>query len=125
MDPIDFGYLARIYLGGNNNNRVTYINDTIPRIMTSNTQYSAQVTIRNEGWNTLNASSTQLLVYFDGYYEQLIPTDILPGAVVNINIQIIAGNPGNYSLTYELSKNGGPSFSQYGNLPWKSMIEVK
>jgi len=116
--------LARIYLGGNNNNRVTYINDTIPRIMTPNTQYTAQVTVRNEGWNTLNTSSTQLLVYFDGYYEINISTDIPSGAVADINFQVQAINTGNYSLIYELAVNRVP-FSQYGNLPWKSLIEVK
>eukprot|EP01113_Clastostelium_recurvatum_P007970 TRINITY_DN13732_c0_g1_i4.p1 TRINITY_DN13732_c0_g1~~TRINITY_DN13732_c0_g1_i4.p1 ORF type:complete len:563 (-),score=135.34 TRINITY_DN13732_c0_g1_i4:304-1992(-) len=52
VDPYTLGYLARSFFGGNNNDRATYMDDTIPRLATSAWKGDVQVTVRNEGWNT-------------------------------------------------------------------------
>ncbi len=57
VDPYTLGYLARVYLGGNNNDRVTYLSDTIPRTGNANFKYSCSIAVRNEGWNTLDHTS--------------------------------------------------------------------
>ena len=38
VDPHVAGFLARIYLGGTNNNIVTYLNDTFPRTPAAGSQ---------------------------------------------------------------------------------------
>jgi hypothetical protein len=52
LDAFTFYYLMRHYLGGNNNHRATWVNDTIPRLMTAGQIYPVTVTVRNDGWDT-------------------------------------------------------------------------
>lgn len=55
LTPVDNAYLLRYHLGGKNNFRISYINDTIPRQADrSSVARGATVTIRNEGWNVID-----------------------------------------------------------------------
>jgi hypothetical protein len=82
VDPYTIGYLTRLYLGffsfffyfylffitlfilffcfiflgGNNNDRVTYVTDTFGRTAKAGSSVNATVSVRNDGWNTLNQS---------------------------------------------------------------------
>ncbi len=52
LDAYTFYYLMRHHLGGNNNHRATWVEDTIPRVMTAGQSYPVSVTVRNDGWDT-------------------------------------------------------------------------
>jgi len=57
LDAFTFYYLMRYYLGGNNDHRATWVNDTIPRIMAAGQTYPTSVTVRNDGWDTWSETS--------------------------------------------------------------------
>lgn len=62
VTPFELSALMRISLGGNNDNSVTYVNDTLPSAAASGSNVSFNVTIRNDGWNLLSSSNHALLV---------------------------------------------------------------
>eukprot|EP00050_Salpingoeca_kvevrii_P017165 m.62488 g.62488 ORF g.62488 m.62488 type:complete len:745 (+) comp7403_c0_seq4:45-2279(+) len=64
VGPHEAGYLARLAYGGNNDNLATYINDTLPNRLQSGQAVNVAVTIRNEGWNTLDTSAFALQFAF-------------------------------------------------------------
>jgi len=62
LDPLTFAYLARAALGGSNNDRVTYVNDTLPAAAPAGAVLNFTVSVRNEGWNALPAANHSLFV---------------------------------------------------------------
>ena len=62
VDPLTLGTLIRIANGGNINNRVKYIDDTIPASGTSNSNVTFTIAVSNDGWNTLSANNHSLLI---------------------------------------------------------------
>lgn len=62
VDPLTLGALIRIANGGNNDNRIGYIDDTIPSSGTSNSNVTFTVAVTNYGWNTLGSNNHSLLV---------------------------------------------------------------
>lgn len=62
VDPHIAGYLARLQLGGNNDNIATYLDDTVPASATAGASVSATFTIRNDGWNNLMPEAVSLNV---------------------------------------------------------------
>jgi hypothetical protein len=62
LDPLTFSYLARAALGGSNNDRVTYLDDTLPVGAPAGSVLNFSVIVRNEGWNPLPAANHSLLV---------------------------------------------------------------
>jgi hypothetical protein len=65
VTPYEISALMRISLGGNNENTVTYINDTLPSAATAGSLQSFNVTVRNDGWNVLTSLNHALLVTVD------------------------------------------------------------
>ena len=56
VDPLAFGYLMRLALGGNNDDRAAYVGDTLPGGAARGARVDFRATVRNDGWNVLNAS---------------------------------------------------------------------
>lgn len=57
VDPLTLAYLARIYLGGHNNDRVSYVDDTFPRrtdAVAGGVLERVEFVVRNKGFNSLD-----------------------------------------------------------------------
>lgn len=66
VDPHVAAYLARLHLGGNNDNIATYLADTIPPVVAAGSNISALFTVRNDGWNVLSATTVALNITIVG-----------------------------------------------------------
>lgn len=62
VDPFTLGSLARVALGGSNNDRVSYVWDTLPTEASPGATLSFTVTLRNDGWNVLKSMDYELRV---------------------------------------------------------------
>jgi hypothetical protein len=63
VGPMEFSYLMRVAFGGTNDNRVGYVNDTLPAtVPKGGGTVSFTATVENRGWNTLAASNHSLVV---------------------------------------------------------------
>ena len=62
VDPFTLGSLARVALGGTNNDRVSYVWDTLPTEASPGATLSFVVTVRNDGWNVLKSVDHELRV---------------------------------------------------------------
>jgi len=56
IDTLTLAYLARLVLGGNNNDRVTYVSDTLPRAgcHAGEVRWNETFLVRNNGFNNLD-----------------------------------------------------------------------
>lgn len=78
VDPLTFAYLARVQLGGNNNNRLTYLSDTLPRNISSSQPLSnVNFTIRNDGTRTpslflCSLSISSLALFPSSFYLRML-----------------------------------------------------
>ncbi len=132
VDPYTFAYLARVYQGGNNDDRVTYIHDTVPRQMIPGKTYEVEFHVRNEGWNRLKVDGPKRVFLRVQFGVNLInavsysSSDITPGMTGIFRTRLTAPNKeGHYDLIYGLQQTPDQSFSKRGNLPWKTKINVK
>ena len=62
VDPITLGVLAKVALGGHNNNRVSYVGDTIPHQARAGDVARFNISVRNDGWNVLGRDAHALLL---------------------------------------------------------------
>jgi hypothetical protein len=63
VDAITQAYLMRAALpGGTNDDRVAYVNDTLPQSAAAGSVLSFDVTVRNDGWNALAAANHSVVV---------------------------------------------------------------
>ena len=62
VDPLAFGYLMRLALGGSNDDRVAYVADSLPGGGASGARLNFSATLRNDGWNALPAGGFALAV---------------------------------------------------------------
>lgn len=62
VEPLALSYLARLALGGHNDDRVTYVSDSLPRAGGRLGQVLSDVAfvVRNNGWNTLDLNELML-----------------------------------------------------------------
>ena len=65
VDALSFGYLMRAAYGGSNDDRVAYVQDSLPRSAASGASVSFNATVRNDGWNALAAVNHSLAVRVD------------------------------------------------------------
>lgn len=61
LDPLTFGFLQRVAMGGSNDDRISYIGDTLPAAASHGALVSFAVTLRNDGWNALDSSNHTLV----------------------------------------------------------------
>ncbi len=104
VSPLEAAFLVRILEGGDNDYIATYINDTLPRVASSGSGFSASIAIRNDGWNTLSRKSVFLNVTIASHTQTvLLPSDINSGQTI-----IVTGNfrypvfKGTFELQYAL-----------------------
>ena len=132
VDGVTLGYLARASLGGNNVNRITYMEDNVSslRVLSPGT-FTLDVTIRNDAiGQNLSPSSFFLLVQFvDATTRATLSNQGVPlqsSATRNQNttargaVTVDAGWLNRrVILRYDLSYRGGPAlpFSSLGNIP--------
>ena len=138
LDCYTYYYLMRYYLGGSNNYRATWVDDTIPRVMAAGQTYPVTVTVRNDGWDTWSEGSAYRLGYatvnsgvipVNGDYgpqRATLPASVIPGATTTFSFNLTApAVNGNYDLYYDMVQDGGASwFHDNGNIEWKNEIIV-
>jgi hypothetical protein len=128
VDPYTFALLARIHLSGDgsiNNDLVSYINDTLPMSVSKGDNITANFSIRNEGWNTLNDLQLKLTFACNTEYVFNWSTEIEHGDVGtnSYQFQVDCNQPGEYKVVYQLFR-GNTSFEEFGNIPWTSSVQV-
>jgi len=126
VDPYTLGYLVRVYFGGNNDNRATYMSDTFPRSAAAGTKVpSVSVLVRNEGWNAWTHADFQLTVSYEvngsvHAYNLTSPSDIASGTTGVFSGTWVAPSTAPHTatqVTYEL-RMGRTPFSTLGTLPY-------
>eukprot|EP01106_Pelomyxa_sp_JSP_P001309 TRINITY_DN1196_c0_g1_i1.p1 TRINITY_DN1196_c0_g1~~TRINITY_DN1196_c0_g1_i1.p1 ORF type:complete len:301 (-),score=69.66 TRINITY_DN1196_c0_g1_i1:83-985(-) len=131
VDPISLAYLARYSMGGNNDYRVAFINDNLQHTIPAGSSFSLNVTLRNDGWNTITAADTRLHCHFDSLDSSEsckfpVNQDITCGGFGFVS-GTVRGTPtvvGDHTFTYQLMTAGGKLFSTLGNLPWLTSIQI-
>ena len=128
VDPYTFALLARIHLSGDatiNDDLVSYVNDSLPRVVRDRDLVTANFSIRNEGWNTLNDLHLQLIFACGAEFVLDWTTEIQPGDITTAmyQFQVECDQPGEYPVGYQLFR-GNTSFEEYGNVPWTSFVSV-
>jgi len=120
VDPLSLSYLARHHYGGNNNDRVTYIDDNIPIVVNRTAiglYFNANFTIRNNGWNTLRDFMIQLhwkVGDSDIYdYYKFSSQIVESGDTTTFATKIVLPSIGRYKLSYGIF-----GFDKIGNQPW-------
>ncbi|MCE5315601.1 MAG: GxGYxYP domain-containing protein [Armatimonadota bacterium] len=140
LDAYTYNYLLRYYLGGSNNYRETWVDETTPRIMASGQTYSVAVTARNDGWDTwsqadayslayaiVNKDATPVYADYDSRGRWQIPSgsSIAPGQSVTFTVNVVApSTPGTYDLYYDMVHDGHTYFWEQNNLECKKTITV-
>jgi hypothetical protein len=138
LDCYTYCYLMRYHLGGSNNYRATWVDDTIPRVMAAGQTYPVTVTVRNDGWDTWSEASAYRLGYAtvnsevipnNGNYgpaRAILPNSVAPGETVTFSFNYTApAVNGTHDLYYDMVQDGGVSwFHENGNIEWKNEIIV-
>lgn len=101
LDPREFFYLARHWLGGRNRSRVTWLFDTAPSTFRAGRAARFTLALRNDGWDVWRASGPERMAIEvsltrDGERAQnaaaasrfALPRDVEPGDSVLIETQI-------------------------------------
>ena len=96
VDPFTLGYLARVALGGTNNNRVSYVWDDLPRTARAGSSLFFTATVRNDGWNVLGSVDHDFVASI--YRIELIRRPKLAKQTVGAAQLNIAGSPFRQSL---------------------------
>ncbi len=136
VDPYTFGYLLRASLGGTNDHRASWIDDSVPRSLTPGTAVSATVEVRNDGWDDWAAGTCNLglLVGPAGHATPAtvgttvpsfsIASDMPPGATSNVPVTFTAPTAlGAYNLSYDVECGNG-WFETYENIPYNDSLAV-
>ncbi|QQR91477.1 MAG: hypothetical protein IPJ88_07065 [Myxococcales bacterium] len=125
VDPYTFFYLLRQYLGSNNNYRASYLQDTFPKTVKPNQLVAFSVTIRNDGWDTWQASGVNpygIGATIDGQspypIAQLLSQDVAPSQSITVDLQIQApSSPGMHELKIDLKKENITWFESQLDIP--------
>ncbi|CAF1016786.1 unnamed protein product [Adineta ricciae] len=128
VDPYTFALLARIYLSKDptvNNDLVSYVDDNLPRVVRNGDIITANFSIRNEGWNTLNNLRLKLIFVCNMTYVFDWNTEIKHGDIqtASYQFQVECEQPGGYQVIYQLFRDE-TSFEEYGNVPWISSAQL-
>eukprot|EP00026_Physarum_polycephalum_P004237 Phypoly_transcript_04254.p1 GENE.Phypoly_transcript_04254~~Phypoly_transcript_04254.p1 ORF type:complete len:707 (+),score=82.02 Phypoly_transcript_04254:55-2175(+) len=132
VDPYIMGYLVRLYLGGNNNDRVTYVSDSFGRVAHAGENFSVNVSVRNNGWNTLNKTDVVMTVWWFDFYggrhlsNLCASEDIESGTTGTYTGKFTVPYPAPNPLTvfYGLYR-GDISFGSLGNIPYQFSLFIQ
>ena len=128
VDPYTFALLARIHLSKDasiNDDLVSYVDDNLPISVSNGDNITANFSIRNEGWNTLNDLSFKLtfacsIEYVFNWSIEMKHGDI---GTATYQFQVKCAQPGEYKVMYQLYR-GNTSFEEFGNVPWISSVQL-
>ncbi|MFI4912143.1 MAG: hypothetical protein ACIAQZ_10805 [Sedimentisphaeraceae bacterium JB056] len=138
LDAYTFYYLLRYYLGGNNNYRATWVNDTVPRVLANGDTYNATVTVRNDGWDTWSESNNYRLSYaivpkgtepdgsdYDANGRFYITGTVAPGESYDFSVSIDSPTTnGNYDIYIDMVRDGVTWFRSANNIEWRGDVIV-
>lgn len=127
LDPREFFYLLRVWLGGENTQRATFLFDTLPRPISGAGAVSFDVGIRNDGWDTWDCAgpgAVSLAVEFthDGERHSparfALPHPVAPGAAAVVSLEVFIPVEGESSgfLRIELLRGNAEWFEGKGTL---------
>jgi hypothetical protein len=128
VDPYTFALLARIHLSKDasiNDDLVSYVDDNLPLSVNKGDVITANFSIRNEGWNTLNDLYFKLtfacnIEYLFNWNVEMKHGDI---GTTTCQFQVKCDQPGEYKVMYQLFR-GNTSFEEFGNIPWSSSVQL-
>lgn len=128
VDPYTFALLARIHLSKNatiNDDLVSYVDDSLPKLVNSDDLVTANFSIRNEGWNVLNDLSLKLIFACNIEYTFPWTYEIKHGDIGTSTYQfrVQCNQLGAHKVIYQLYR-GNTSFEELGNVPWMSMVSI-
>jgi MYXO-CTERM domain-containing protein len=137
VDPYTFGSLLRRSLGGTNDRRASFLDDTIPRVSTRGQAVAATVTVRNDGWDGWTAAGCHLGVVLgsaDGATPAVplgetvvtapLPADVAPGASTTVDVSLtMPQGLGLAHLAYDVAC-GGSYFEAAGNIPYQDGVAI-
>jgi hypothetical protein len=144
LDPVTFFYLLRHSLGGDNRYRATFVSDTLPASLEPGKSYTAQVVLRNDGWETWTKGGQypyrlgltlrpgriepQTLPFAgkSAYpFRHDLPLDVAPGQVITVPVTFQAPAPGgDYTVQLDLVQEEITWFEAAGNIPWQKKVAV-
>lgn len=137
VDPYTFFYLMRVYLGGHNEYRATYVSDNFPTLAQAGQTYDVQVVVRNDGWDTWQPPLYWLgvearpgsipprsLVNYPLRVE--LPGEVPPGGTATLNFQWVAPTEQSaYTLQYDMMAEGVGTFEGQHDTPWQKTILIR
>lgn len=144
LDPVSFFYLLRHSLGGDNRYRATFVSDTLPAALEPNRAYTAQVVLRNDGWDTwtregkypyrlglafkkgaIEPNSLPLAGKNAYPFRYDLPLDVAPGQVITVPVTFqTPAAVGNHTLQLDLVQEDITWFEAQGNIPWQKEVSI-
>jgi hypothetical protein len=133
LDAYSFYYLMRYHMGGKNDYRAAWVNDSMPRIMAAGKKYRVDITVRNDGWDTWTKAKNYRLTY--GFvpsgsapkYSSIakLPGKAAgPGESVVFHVSITAPKEkGVFDFYYDMEQDGA-TFATKNNIEWKKTVIV-
>ncbi len=132
VDPYTYFYLLKYSLGGAIEKRVTYTFDTMPDEVRAGSTISVAVGLRNDAWDTWNASgmdAVRLHAGFDGRnggVKASLPGNVAPGQGAVVSFEITAPEkPGDYTFHLELVRGKSGWFGDALDMPWEERVVVR
>jgi hypothetical protein len=137
VDPYTFFYLMRVYLGGHNQYRATYVSDSFPTLAQAGQTYDVQVVVRNDGWDTWHPPLYWLGVearpgsipprsLVDYPLRVELPGEVPPGGTATLNFQWVAPiEQSAYTLQYDMMAEGVGTFEGQHDTPWQKAILIR
>ncbi len=140
LDAYTFYYLLRYYNGGNNDYRATWLSHDIPPVLQTSQEYTASITVRNDGWDSWSEADMYRLAYVvvpagqsvdimdlnsNGRFYLGASEVVHTGQSCSFEVGIdIPASPGNYSIYFDMVRDAVTWFSSRNNILWKVDIVV-
>jgi len=134
VDPRTFFYLARTHLGGTNTCRVTFLYDTLPRVLNPEKIVTFQLALRNDGWDSWESPGREavaLAVQFTRSGERhkpgrlALPRKVAPGDSIVLPVELeTPKESGRWMFRAELVRGKNGWFSDAGALPLVAVVWV-
>lgn len=141
VDPYTFFYFLRSDLQGENNYRASYISDTIPSTLEAGREYSIEIVVQNDGWDTwvtglptenyalgksiVKASQSHTRQTYNSAGWIPLGSTLLPGERQTLSFRLQApALPGKYSIEYQMLHDGHTWFDEAGDLPFRKEVSV-
>eukprot|EP01090_Pellita_catalonica_P013366 TRINITY_DN3143_c0_g3_i1.p1 TRINITY_DN3143_c0_g3~~TRINITY_DN3143_c0_g3_i1.p1 ORF type:complete len:125 (+),score=14.50 TRINITY_DN3143_c0_g3_i1:228-602(+) len=120
---------------GSNDNRLQYLNDTVPSVINAAHHYNIQFRIRNNGWNTIEYNQVYLelsIKICKQTWKFTSESDVISGGIgiwsgnLLISSADCGGKSTSTTVEYSLRKMGADStfYEEWGNIPVTKTVQI-